>query len=58
LLAAADPLPHTQVDSFMRDLAAIVADASANEELLRLKIVYLVPEFAPPAADTAKAAHG
>jgi FlaA1/EpsC-like NDP-sugar epimerase len=59
LLAAAEALPFSHVDSLIRDLSTAVVDANANEELLRLKIVYLVPEFAPPAADTAKKiAHG
>ncbi|MBI3420042.1 MAG: polysaccharide biosynthesis protein [Proteobacteria bacterium] len=59
LLAAAQPLPLKHVQSLLRDLAAQAQDAATSESALRLKMGYLVPEFAPPGADSVKkAAHG
>jgi O-antigen biosynthesis protein WbqV len=56
LLAAAQPLPFDHVQSVMRDLAASSQDAATGEAALRLKMGYLVPEFASP--DLPKAANG
>jgi O-antigen biosynthesis protein WbqV len=58
LLAAAQPLPLTHVQSLVKDLAAAVQDTATAEDALRLKMGYLVPEFTQSQGPQKKAAHG
>ncbi len=59
LLAAAQPLPLSHVQSLVKDMAAAVQDAAGDDIALRLKIGYLVPEFTQAAAEQMKkAVHG
>ncbi len=58
LLAAAEPLPFSQVRALLTELAAFAQDSAVRDAELRLKIGMLVPSFADEERKARKVANG